>query len=48
MHTFARILRKRDFWPLFGVQALGAFNDNFLRQALIAYVAFGAVGGSGA
>ena len=48
MNTFSRILQKRNFWPLFGAQALGAFNDNFFRSALIAYVAFGAVGGTGA
>ncbi|UQZ89471.1 acyl-[ACP]--phospholipid O-acyltransferase [Deltaproteobacteria bacterium Smac51] len=48
MKVFSRILSHRNFWPLFGAQALGAFNDNFFRSALIAYVAFGAVGGSGA
>ena len=42
MNTFRRILRQRDFWPLFGTQALGAFNDNFFRQSLIAYLAFSA------
>ncbi|MDR1045606.1 MAG: MFS transporter [Candidatus Adiutrix sp.] len=47
MNIFGRILKKGDFWPLFGAQALGAFNDNFFRQALIAYVAFGAAGLSG-
>ncbi|MDR2725428.1 MAG: MFS transporter [Candidatus Adiutrix sp.] len=44
MNTFRRILSQRDFWPLFGAQALGAFNDNFFRQALIAYLAFSATG----
>ena len=42
MNTFRRILFQRDFWPLFGAQALGAFNDNFFRQSLIAYLAFSA------
>lgn len=46
MSTFRRILEKRNFWPLFGAQSLGAFNDNFFRQALIAMVAFGAVSSS--
>jgi acyl-[acyl-carrier-protein]-phospholipid O-acyltransferase/long-chain-fatty-acid--[acyl-carrier-protein] ligase len=35
------ILLKADFWPLFGAQACGAFNDNFFRSALLAYLAFG-------
>ena len=48
MNVFRRILTKRDFWPLFGAQALGAFNDNFFRSALIALVALGAFGGTGA
>ncbi|MDR1545833.1 MAG: MFS transporter, partial [Deltaproteobacteria bacterium] len=41
---FLRILTQRDYWPLFGTMSLGAFNDNFLRQALLATLAFGAVG----
>ena len=45
MKVFSRILSLRHFWPLFGAQALGAFNDNFFRSALIAYVAFGAAQG---
>ena len=45
MKVFSRILSLKEFWPLFGAQALGAFNDNFFRSALIAYVAFGAAGG---
>ena len=45
MNTFGRILKQRDFWPLFGSQALGAFNDNFFRSALIAFVAFGVSSG---
>lgn len=45
MNNFGRILKQRDFWPLFGAQALGAFNDNFFRAALITFVAYGAVGG---
>ncbi|MCL2029709.1 MAG: MFS transporter, partial [Deltaproteobacteria bacterium] len=44
MNTFRRILSQRNFWPLFGAQALGAFNDNFFRQALITYLAFSATG----
>ena len=44
MSTFGPILKKRNFWPLFGAQALGAFNDNFFRAALITYVAYGALG----
>ena len=48
MNTFSRILKQRDFWPLFGTQALGAFNDNFFRQALIALVAFSTIEGGGA
>ncbi len=47
MNTFGQILKNRNFWPLFGAQALGAFNDNFFRSALIAYVAFGSLGLSG-
>ncbi|KXS55777.1 MAG: hypothetical protein AMR96_06410 [Candidatus Adiutrix intracellularis] len=43
MNTFRRILAQRDFWPLFGAQAFGAFNDNFFRSALIAFVAFEAL-----
>ena len=44
MNHFRRILTQRDFWPLFGSQSLGAFNDNFFRSALIAFLAFGATG----
>lgn len=43
MNTFHRILKKGNFWPLFGAQALGAFNDNFFRAALIALVTYGAL-----
>ncbi|MDR1164788.1 MAG: MFS transporter [Deltaproteobacteria bacterium] len=42
MRYFLTLLRKRDFWPLFGSMSLGALNDNFMRQALIALLAFGA------
>ncbi|MDR2443182.1 MAG: MFS transporter [Deltaproteobacteria bacterium] len=42
MDSFLTISRKRDFWPLFVSMGLGAFNDNFFRQALISMLAFGA------
>ncbi len=47
MSTFRRILTKPAFWPLFGAQALGAFNDNFFRMALITMVAFSPTVGDG-
>ena len=40
MNAFKRILAKPEFWPLLNTQALGAFNDNFFRTALISFVAF--------
>ncbi|MDR2612406.1 MAG: AMP-binding protein [Deltaproteobacteria bacterium] len=42
--AYTRILKDRAFWPFFSSMALGAFNDNFMRQALIALLAFGAAG----
>ncbi|MDR1039673.1 MAG: AMP-binding protein [Deltaproteobacteria bacterium] len=42
--TYAKILKDRTFWPFFSSMTLGAFNDNFMRQALIALLAFGAAG----
>ncbi|MDR0550297.1 MAG: AMP-binding protein [Deltaproteobacteria bacterium] len=41
MSALRRILTKPTFWPLFGSMSLGAFNDNFFRQAMIAGLAFG-------
>ena len=40
MNAFKKILTKPEFWPLLNTQALGAFNDNFFRAALISFVAF--------
>ncbi len=40
MSIFKRLLTKGEFWPLFSAQALGAFNDNFFRSALISLAAF--------
>jgi acyl-[acyl-carrier-protein]-phospholipid O-acyltransferase/long-chain-fatty-acid--[acyl-carrier-protein] ligase len=44
MRNFLRILIARDFWPLFSGMFFGAFNDNFIRQALLAILSFGALG----
>lgn len=35
-----RLLAKRRFGPFFGVQFLGAFNDNVFKQALVILLAF--------
>lgn len=35
-----RLLGQRRFWPLFGAQTLGAFNDNFFKNALIVLVTY--------
>jgi MFS family permease len=43
MKIFFKVFKRRNFWPLFGAMTLGAFNDNFFRQALIASLAFGAL-----
>lgn len=45
MTSLRRLLSQENFWPLFGAQALGAFNDNFFRSALIALVAFSDISG---
>ena len=34
-HNQFELLRQRRFLPFFVVQALGAFNDNVFRQAII-------------
>ncbi|MDR2353809.1 MAG: hypothetical protein LBF22_11795, partial [Deltaproteobacteria bacterium] len=41
MKRFHQILRQNTFWPLFGAMALGAFNDNYIRQALNTFLTFG-------
>ena len=35
-----RLLRERRFLPFFLTQALGAFNDNVFKNALVILVAF--------
>src|SRR3972149_2911814 len=35
-----RLLTKRRFGPFFGVQFLGAFNDNVFKQALVILLAY--------
>ena len=42
-HSQFNLLRERRFLPYFVVQALGAFNDNVYRQAIIGLLAFMAV-----
>jgi hypothetical protein len=39
-----RLLGERRFGPFFGVQFLGAFNDNVFKQALVILIAFQAAG----
>jgi len=41
-HQF-ELLTQRRFWPYFSVQALGAFNDNVYRQAMIGMLVYMAV-----
>jgi len=41
-HQFELITQRR-FWPYFSVQALGAFNDNVYRQAIIGMLVYMAV-----
>lgn len=41
--TQRNLLVDRRFWPLFGVQFLGAFNDNLFKNALVVLIAFGAM-----
>ena len=43
-HSQFDLLRQRRFLPYFVVQALGAFNDNVYRQAIIGLLAYMAVG----
>ncbi|MDZ3823607.1 MAG: MFS transporter [Pseudoxanthomonas sp.] len=43
-----RLLRRRRFGPFFATQALGAFNDNVFKNALVILVAFQLPGLSGA
>ena len=45
-HSQFDLLRQRRFLPYFVVQALGSFNDNVYRQAIIGLLAFMAVGSS--
>ena len=44
MATFRQIIKKKNFWPLFSCQGLGAFNDNFFRAALSGYIAYQVLG----
>ncbi len=41
------LLAERRFGPFFGVQFLGAFNDNLFKQALVILIAFHAAGFAG-
>ena len=43
-HSQFDLLKQRRFLPYFVVQALGSFNDNVYRQAIIGLLAFMAVG----
>jgi hypothetical protein len=40
MQSLGRVLSSRHFWPLFGTQFFGAFNDNAFKQALILLLTF--------
>lgn len=40
MVGYVKLLGQQRFGPLFGAQFLGAFNDNLLKQAIIALVTF--------
>ncbi|MCC6144219.1 MAG: MFS transporter, partial [Candidatus Hydrogenedentes bacterium] len=42
MHQL-KLLAQRRFWPMFWTQFLGAFNDNFFKNALVILIAFKAV-----
>jgi len=42
-HNQFELLSQRRFWPYFSVQALGAFNDNVYRQAIIGMLVYMAV-----
>src|SRR5688572_8713450 len=39
-HSQFRLLAERRFGPFFGVQFLGAFNDNVFKQALVIMLAY--------
>ena len=41
-HSQFTLLRERRFAPFFGVQFLGAFNDNVFKQALVIMLAYNA------
>jgi len=43
VHNQFSLLSQRRFWPYFSVQALGAFNDNVYRQAIIGMLVYMAV-----
>jgi len=45
-HNQFELLSQRRFWPYFSVQALGAFNDNVYRQAIIGMLVYMAVSGN--
>ena len=36
----SRLFRDRRFWPIFFTQLLGAFNDNFFKNALVILITF--------
>lgn len=36
----SKLLTERKFWPIFWTQFLGAFNDNFLKNAMVIMIAF--------
>ena len=46
-HSQFRLLAERRFAPFFGVQFLGAFNDNVFKNALVILVAFHGAGFAG-
>ena len=46
-HSQFRLLAERRFGPFFGVQFLGAFNDNVFKQALVILITFHAAGFAG-
>src|SRR5690242_9538337 len=43
-HSQFRLLTQRRFAPFFATQAVGAFNDNVYRQAIIGLLGYLAVG----
>ena len=42
-HSQFALLRQRRFLPYFLVQALGAFNDNVFRQAIVGLLGYMAI-----